>query len=326
MKDIKMALTAHWLRHKKSVLLATLTVAIGSSLLGWSFLPEHPAAGSDAPHTLIPGDGMTIYAAGDIADCRRVRAVASGAAKTARVVAAGLARDPTAAVLTLGDHTYPDGLLEEFMTCYEPTWGRFTDRTFPAPGNHEYYSPAAAGYYRYFGRSAGPANRGYYSFRLGHWHVVSLNSNLHGAEYQQQLEWLKSDLAQHPAHCTLAYWHHPIFSSGGHGNNPHLRQLWQILEAAGADVILASLDHDYERFARQDSNGNLDHQRGIRSFVIGTGGAKLTSFLYRKANSEIRDNSTHGVLRMVLKPSGYEWEFMPVTGGEFTDRGATLCH
>jgi hypothetical protein len=289
-----------------------------------SFAPS-PASMANQP-ALVPGTGVTIYAAGDIADCYKYLPAASGAGKTARLIAAGLERDAGAAVLSLGDHTYPDGLLKEFTECYDPTWGRFKERTYPAPGNHEYYTPEAIGYYRYFERAAGPDRRGYYSFNLGTWHIVSLNSNLRDADHRRQVEWLKDDLARHPSRCTLAYWHHPLFSSGGHGNNPHVRDLWQALEAAGADVVLVSHDHDYERFARQDSSGRLDEQRGMRSFVVGTGGARLTRFLFRKANSEVTDNSTHGVLRMTLKETGYEWAFLPVAGGGFSDRGATLCH
>ncbi|HYD82158.1 MAG TPA: metallophosphoesterase [Paucimonas sp.] len=286
----------------------------------------HAQSSVTSPAVPLTGAGVTIYAAGDIADCRKARPEDSGAARTADLIAAALAQDPTAAVLTLGDHTYPIGLIDEFVNCYDPTWGRFKDRTYPSPGNHEYYSPAAAGYYNYFGDRAGPGRRGYYSFELGTWHIVSLNSYLQGPEQQRQLAWLKADLAAHPAHCTLAYLHHPMFSSGGHGNNERLRDLWLALEAAGADVILASHDHDYERFVPQDAYGRRDDARGIRQFVVGTGGAKLTPFGLRKWNSESVDNSNHGVLRLTLRDNGYEWEFLPVDKGGFTDRGSGLCH
>lgn len=297
---------------------------------------------------LPAGSGVTVYAAGDIADCKHFKAAASGAAKTAEIVAAGLADDPHAAVLTLGDHTYPVGLLQEFNDCYDPTWGQFKSRTYPSPGNHEYYTPAAVGYYAYFGNAAGPARRGYYSFDLGKWHLVSLNSNLKGDEHLAQLAWLKADLAQHNEICTLAYWHHPVYSSGGHGNYPRMNDYWKALQAAGADLLLVSHDHDYERFAPMNGDGKLDETRGMREFVVGTGGARLTPAGWSrplvekmvsvfnpdakpgpaglKANSEIVDNSTHGVLKLVLKDTGYEWEFLPVAGGVFTDRGAALCH
>lgn len=274
----------------------------------------------------LAGDGMTIYAAGDIADCRKRAPEESNAGKTARMIAAALAQDRNAAVLTLGDNTYPVGLPDEFTHCYEPTWGRFRNRTYPSPGNHEYKTPAAIGYYGYFGDRAGPERRGYYSFDLGKWHIVSLNSNLQAADQQRELAWLKADLAAHPAHCTLAYWHHPRFSSGGHGDNAFMLDFWQALEAAGADVVLAGHDHDYERFAPQDSNGRPDESHGMREFVVGTGGAGLTPIGWIKPNSETANNTSHGVLRMVLRDNGYEWEFMPSDKGGFTDRGSALCH
>jgi hypothetical protein len=271
---------------------------------------------------LASRDGIVIYAAGDVADCRSLSPSQSGAAYTAALIA----RDPEAPVLMLGDGTYPVGRPEEFTECYEPTWGRFKARTFPAPGNHEYYTPGAIGYYRYFGERAGPGNRGYYSFDLGSWHVVSINSNLKPAQQEIQLAWLKTDLAQHKAQCTLAFWHHPLFSSGGHGNNEKMRQVWQVLEDAGAELVLSGHDHDYERFAPQDADGKRDDVRGMRQFVVGTGGARLTPMRFGKPNSERSSNGTHGVLKLWLKDGGYEWEFMPVTEGVVSDRGAALCH
>lgn len=279
-----------------------------------------------AKAVLLPGKGITVYAAGDIADCKNRNPEQSGAAKTAALIVAGLAGDKDASVLTLGDHTYPLGLLSEFTDCYQPTWGRFKTRTYPSPGNHEYYTPHAVGYYRYFGDIAGPGMRGYYSFKLGSWHIISLNSSLKPEEHKAQLEWLKKDLAQHNAHCTLAYWHHPVYSSGEHGNDARMQDVWEMLYAAGADLVLSAHDHNYERFAPQDANGQRDELRGIRQFVVGTGGAKLTLLRFRKPNSEISDNSTHGVLRLTLKDIGYEWKFLPVKEGGFSDRGTARCH
>ena len=155
-----------------------------------------------------------------------------------------------AVVLTLGDNAYPIGLPIEFSNCYQPTWGQFKKNTYPSPGNHDYYTPAAIGYYAYFGNAAGPARRGYYSVELGSWHIVSLNSNLQPEDHQAQLAWLKKDLAQHKAPCTLAYWHHPLTSSGGHGNNDRMLDVWEVLQEAKADAVLASHDHNYERFRR----------------------------------------------------------------------------
>jgi acid phosphatase type 7 len=274
----------------------------------------------------LAGEGATVYAAGDIADCRYRFPADSGAAQTAALIAQGLARDPNAAVLTLGDNTYPVGLPAEFDTCYAPTWGRFKARTFPVPGNHEYYTQGAPGYYAYFSDHAGPAQRGYYSFTLGKWRVLALNSALRNAEFAAQLEWLKAELAQNKSLCTLAFWHHPVYSSGGHGNNDFMLGVWKELVAGGVDLALVGHDHDYERFAPQDGTGQRDDARGLRQIVVGTGGAQLTPLRLARPNSEVNDNSTHGVLKLVLKETGYEWEFLPVAEGGFTDHGAARCH
>ena len=283
-------------------------------------LPAAPAA--------PPAREYTVYAAGDIAYCDKKPALLSDANDSARVVEAGLAATPHAAVLLLGDNVYQKGTEREFRDCYGPTWGRFKARTHPAPGNHEYYTPGATGYYAYFGSAAG---RGYYSVDLGAWHVVSLNSNLKGAEHQAQLEWLKQDLAASRARCTLAYWHHPLYSSGWHGSFPIMQSAWQLLHEAGAELVLAGHDHTYERFAPQDANGTLDRERGIRQFVVGTGGAYYTPFKFPIANSEMRDNSRFGVLKLVLREDSYDWQFLESAydgfpNGQPADRGTGKCH
>jgi 3',5'-cyclic AMP phosphodiesterase CpdA len=270
----------------------------------------------------------TVYVAGDIARCAYRDVAYSGAADTARTVAAGLAADPGAMVLTLGDHTYPHGKAKEFSDCYGPTWGRFKDRTWPSPGNHEYYTQKAAPYFAYFGERAG---RGYYSLDVQGWHIVSLDSNLTPAAHLAQMEWLRADLASHPARCTLAFWHHPLYSSGGHGSIPKMREAWRLLQEAGAELVLSGHDHDYERFAPQDADGHLDRARGMRQFVVGTGGAYPTPFLLTVKNSEMRDNGRTGVLRLRLLDGRYEWEFLE--SGRLTplglpppDRGSDVCH
>jgi 3',5'-cyclic AMP phosphodiesterase CpdA len=275
-----------------------------------------------------PDEGVTVYAAGDIARCAYPDPAYSGAADTAATVAAGLAQDPRAVVLALGDLTYPRGAAREFTDCYAPTWGRFKDRTWPAPGNHEYYTPGATPYFAWWGERAG---RGYYSFDLGGWHIVSLDSNLAPAQHAAQLDWLRADLAAHPAHCTLAYWHHPLYSSGGHGSIPKMRDAWQVLYDAGAELVLSGHDHDYERFAPQDADGRLDPARGIRQFVVGTGGAYPTPFLLTVPHSEVRDSNRTGVLRLRLYPGGYGWEFVESTrlysfGVAPADHGSAACH
>ena len=298
---------------------------IASCTFSWC-LAQQGVPDAQARAATLGGKGVTVYAAGDIADCKSLPPAKSGAAKTASLIEAGLAHDKNAMVLTLGDNTYPVGLPTEFENCYQPTWGRFKQRTYPTPGNHDYYTPQAIGYYGYFDKAAGPNRRGYYSFDLGGWHLISLNSYLNPEQHKEQLAWLKADLARNKTYCTLAYWHHPMFSSGGHGSDSRMEAAWKILAAAGADLVLAAHDHDYERFAPKDANGNRDDARGMRQFVVGTGGAKLSLFLLQRADSEAKDNSTHGVLKLTLKQRGYEWEFLPVTEGGYTDHGAALCH
>lgn len=287
---------------------------------------DRRAREEQAKAVLLPDKGVSLYTAGDIASCQTFRPEDSGAAKTAAIVSAGLASDKDAVVLTLGDNTYPVGRLSEFEECYGPTWGQFKQRTHPSPGNHEYYTPHAVGYYTYFGEAAGLGRRGYYSFTHGSWRIISLNSYLKPAEHNTQIAWLKEELARNPAKCTLTFWHHPLYSSGGHGSDKRMQDAWVLLHAAGAEVVLASHDHNYERFAPQDAEGQRDDERGIRQFVVGTGGAKLTPMRLRRFHSEVSDNSTHGVLKLVLKQAGYEWEFLPVEKDGFTDRGAALCH
>jgi 3',5'-cyclic AMP phosphodiesterase CpdA len=286
------------------------------------------SAPASAAASVNKAPAVTVFAAGDIARCAYPDPAYSGAADTARTVAAGLAADPEAVVLTLGDHTYPHGKAQEFSDCYGPTWGRFKDRTWPAPGNHEYYTPNAAPYFAYFGERAG---RGYYSLDLQGWHIVSLDSNLAPAAHLAQLEWLRADLAAHPARCTLAFWHHPLYSSGGHGSIPRMRDAWRLLMDAGAELVLSGHDHDYERFAPQDADGHLDRAHGLRQFVAGTGGAYPTPFLLTVDNSEMRDNGRTGVLRLRLLDGRYEWEFLE--SGRLTslslpapDRGSDVCH
>jgi acid phosphatase type 7 len=277
-----------------------------------------------SPPSALPapkGDPVMV-GAGDIASCQ-----SSGDEATAKLVE----RMPGATVFTLGDDVYEDGTASEFADCYDPTWGRFKARTEPTVGNHEYQTPGASGYYGYFGAAAGDPSKGYYSYDLGRWHVVSLNSECGqvggcGAS-SPMVAWLKNDLASHPAACTLAYFHKPLFSSGSeHGDDPRMRPIWDALYAAGTDVVLNGHDHDYERFAPQTPGGVADPARGIREFVVGTGGDSLYAFLPPKPNSQVRNVDTFGVLKLTLHPASYEWEFIPVAGETFTDSGTDSCH
>lgn len=281
------------------------------------------------------GAGVTVYAAGDIARCKHPDPRWSGAAATARLVEGLLRSDAHAgvqsAVLTLGDHTYPKGTAAEFARCYAPTWGRFRDLTWPTPGNHEYATAGAQPYFAYFGERAGSPDRPWYSLRLGSWLVISLDSNLKGAAHAAQLAWLREELVRQTGACTLAFWHHPLYSSGGHLGPGRMRDAFALLHAAGAEIVLSGHDHDYERFAPQDADGRLDRAHGLRQFVVGTGGAYPTPFLQLTANSEVREASYEGVLALRLLDGAYEWRFLPadpgrVPAGATPDHGRGKCH
>ncbi len=235
-----------------------------------------------------------------------------------------------ARVLTLGDHVYSNGTDLEFLLCYEPSWGRHRSRTRPAPGNHDYNTARAAPYFRYFGAAAGDPARGYYSFNLGAWHLIALNSNcgeVGGCDVgSAQERWLRADLASSTSRCTLAYWHHPRWTSGRSTDGDYLDALYRALYDANADVVLVGHEHHYERFAPMDPSGALDASRGLREFVVGTGGSDLRGYVTVRANSEVREDRTWGVLQMTLRPSSYEWRFVPVSGASFTDTGRGDCH
>ena len=236
-------------------------------------------------------------------------------------------------IFVAGDLAYPDGSAEQFTNCYGPTWGRHKARTRPSPGNHEFHANGATPYFDYFGATAGDPKKGYYSYDLGAWHVISINSNcseLPGgcAKDSPEEQWLRQDLAQHPTACTIAYWHHPLFSSGKeHGNDPEMKPFWDDLYAANVDIVINGHDHDYERFAPQDPEGKADPARGIREFVVGSGGKNShRSFGTPKPNSEIRNADTFGVLKLTLHAKSYDWEFVPEEGKTFQDSGSGTCH
>jgi len=261
--------------------------------------------------------------AGDIADCET-----SGDEATAELIA-----NIDGTVFTLGDNAYPRGSAANFADCYEPTWGREKHRTKPVPGNNDYVEAAAGGYFDYFGGAAGDPGKGYYSYDLGQWHIVALNSNCENVggcnATSAQVRWLEDDLAANEyKDCTLAYFHHPLFSSGGiHGNTPEMKPIWEALYDAGADVVLSSHDHNYQRFAPQDPSGMWDSEQGIREFVVGTGGGKGHYKIESPIeNTEVYNDDTYGVLKLTLHPSGYDWQFVPVEGAAFTDSDSEWCH
>jgi acid phosphatase type 7 len=259
-----------------------------------------------------------LLAAGDIARCG-----SNGDEATARLL-----DSLPGTVLSLGDHVYAEDGPADFAACYEPSWGRHRARTRPAPGNHEYKVPGAKAYFDYFGDAAGPRGQGYYSFDVGGWHIISLNSNVDMRDGSAQERWLRADLAAHPARCTLAFSHAARFSSGrDHGSIRALSPLWRALYAANVDVVVQAHDHLYERLARVTPNGQPDPRRGIRSFVVGTGGAGVDRFSRRPVRaSEVRYNGGPGVLKLELRPDGYAWEFITADGNSFSDRGQGECH
>jgi acid phosphatase type 7 len=270
---------------------------------------------SEAPAT------ATVIVAGDIAGCAWRHDSA-----TARLVDAipGI-------VMTAGDNAYQTGTYRQFRDCYHPTWGRFRDRTRPTPGNHDWATAGAAGYFRYFGRLAGPPGRGYYKFDAGEWRVYALAGDCRAVggcrDGSPQYRWLQRELAAHPRRCVLAVWHQPRFSSGVHGSSSATKPLLRLLFRAGAEVVVNGHDHLYERFAPARPDGTVDRVHGIRQFIVGTGGAPLYHFREPFApNSRVRNASTHGVLRLTLKADRYAWEFIPVPGKTFTDDGSGRCH
>jgi hypothetical protein len=269
--------------------------------------------------TRTPGAGGTaiLLAAGDISTCSNNNDEAT----------AKLLDGLSGTVADLGDNVYESGSPSEYADCYDPTWGRHKNRTRPAPGNHEYLTSGASGYYGYFGAAAGDPSTGYYSYDLGSWHIVVINSNVSMAAGSAQETWLRADLAAHPNSCTLAYWHHPRFSSGtNHGSSTASRPIWQALWDYNAEIVLNGHEHNYERFAPQDAAGNADPQRGIREFVAGTGGKSHYPFGAAIANSEVRNSDTYGILELTLGPDGYSWRFVPEAGKTFTDSGSGTCH
>ena len=257
-----------------------------------------------------------VLAAGDVSQCDSPGTALTGS----------LLQQLDGAVLALGDLAYRNGTPAEFRRCYDPAWGAFKPRTYPAPGNHDYRTPGAAGYFSYFGERAGDPTRGYYSFDLGAWHIVSLNSNRELERDSPQLQWLDDDLRKHRQRCVLAYWHHPRYSSGLHGTDARTQALWETLYRHGVSIVLAGHDHDYERFTPMNNRGERDDGRGLRSFVVGTGGARLYELKERHPLSEAWNNATWGVLKLRLGKDAYEWEFLPVAGGQFRDTGSASCN
>ena len=316
-------------------------------IISLQFLPGAEKLAGSSPIALAASDPV-IAAAGDIA-CDPAASsfnAGNGTATLCRqkytsdlLVNAGLA-----AVLPLGDVQYYCGGYQAFLQSYDLSWGRVKAISRPVVGNHEYLTTpdpsgpstgcditndGAAGYFDYFGAAAGNPGQGYYSYDIGAWHLIALNSNCTDAggcgPLSPQGKWLQADLAAHPNFCTLAYWHTPFFSSGGRAEI-NSKDLWQILYDNNVDLILNGHDHIYERFAPQDPNGIADPIRGIRQFTVGTGGSNHTSLAAIAANSEVRDTTTYGVLKLTLHATSYDWRFVPEVGQSFSDSGTGFCH
>jgi acid phosphatase type 7 len=322
---------------RRTIFASVLVVCVLSACSGTADLPPAPdgrssasaeppvsrsASAPSAAATNRPAEAAVLVGAGDIAVCDGV-----GDSRTLAL----LQRSP-GTVFTLGDNAYPDGSRADFADCYGPTWGRLRSRTRPVIGNHEYGTARAAGYFDYFGAAAGPRGKGYYSYQAGTWHVVVLNTNCGSvpggcARGSAQERWLRADLAASGTACTVAMAHHPLFTSAAtHPPTIETRPLIQALYDAGVELLMAGHNHVYERFAPQTPTGRSDPARGIREIVAGTGGAGLYPFGPTAANSEVRDNHTLGVVRLTLRPGSYQWEFLPVSGRTFTDRGSDTCH
>ncbi len=267
---------------------------------------------------------VVIAAAGDISESS-----IGNQKKTSDLVLAG----KYDAVLLLGDNQYPDGTASTFLQYFDPTWGRFKSLIRPAPGNHDYHTTGASGYFGYFGVSAGDPTKGYYSYDLGAWHLIALNTNDNSCGFvgcnasSAQVAWLKADLAQNKQKCTLAYWHHPRFNSGStHGNFTGAQAFWDALYVGGADIVLNGHEHVYERFDPQNPMAGADPQNGIRQFTVGTGGAGFYSFGTPQPNSAMRENGSFGVIKLTLKPDSYDWDFLAVAPSTFMDKGTGQCH
>lgn len=258
----------------------------------------------------------SLLAAGDIAGCAWPWDLAT----------ASLLQQTRGVVLALGDNAYPAGRRQDFARCYAATWGRVLARTRAVPGNHEYRTEQGLPYYEYFGARAGERGKGYYSFNLDGWHIVALNSEIAVDDSSAQLRWLRADLAANPTRCALAFWHHPRFSSGKHGNQARMDAAFKTLYAAGAEIVLSGHDHLYERFAPLDPAGVVDSLRGVRQFVVGTGGAPLYRWGMIQAGSESRANTLHGVLALYLDSAGYRWQFLATRRTRFNDEGHAACH
>jgi hypothetical protein len=258
-----------------------------------------------------PSGSVVLVGAGDITNCSRNQ----------DELTAQLLDTIPGTVFTTGDNAYVDGTYTEYINCYDPTWGRHKSRTKPSPGNHDYLTSGAAGYFQYFNNVPS-----YYAYDIGAWRIYALNSEISASSTSAQATWLQNDLTANPRQCVLAYWHKPRWSSGtNHGDNSGMQAIWQILYDASAELVLNGHEHHYERFSEMNASGAAVSQ-GLREIVVGTGGATLYPFGSPKSASQVRNNTTYGVLKLTLRSTGYDWQFVPIAGSTFTDSGSDTCH
>ena len=292
-----------------------------------------PPATASAELVKLTGASVLI-GAGDIARCD-----GQGDEQTAALVDSLLQADSVAGVkdgvFTLGDNAYPNGSAQDFNACYGASWGDSLKRIHkvirPTPGNHEHSVVGAAPYYEYFGSAAGPPRKGYYSYDIGDWHVIALNSEIIVNDVFKQEDraaqetWLEQDLNDKKSKCTLAYWHHPRYSSGWHGNDPRLDRIWTILYKAGVDLVITGHDHHYERFAPLGPAGAPDSLYGIASIIVGTGGGDLRGIRQPAPGSEVRVQGHYGVVKLTLGAEEWQSAFLAVSGSVYDQVGGK-CH
>jgi hypothetical protein len=284
----------------KMLIMTSLAVALILTLTGGRPISAYAA-----------GTSVILVGAGDIATCKN-----SNDSKTAQLL--GLISPSY--VFTLGDNVYSSGTSSEYKNCYAPTWGAWKSRTKPVPGNHEYQTSGASGYYNYFGVPQ------YYAYNAGSWRIYAMNSEIDASATSAQAQWLKKDLAANPRKCVMAYWHRPRWSSGSdHGNDSKTQALWSILYDAKAELVLSGHSHNYERFAPMNKSGGAV-SAGLQQFVVGTGGTGHDGFSSIHSASRARNSNTYGVIRLFLTPTSYSWRFLPISGQSYSDTGTINCH
>ena len=310
----------------KSVRLSSVATALFVSALAVTVMscgggsdgigPSAPSALPTVTLNSVAGSGSgVLVGAGDIARCET-----EGARATAKLL-----DEIRGTVFLAGDNAYPSGSAADYRDCFDPTWGRHRSRIRPVPGNHEYQTPGASAYFDYFGGSAGTPGLGYYSYTVGPWLVLAINSELPTGSGSAQQQWVADELTRNPRPCTAAIWHRPLFSSGVNGANLDMQDLWRLLHRLGVDIVINGHEHLYERFAPQGPDGRLDLAGGMRQFTVGTGGVESTMPVRSAPNSEVTA-SAWGVTKFTLQSGSYHWEFVPVEGGAFRDTGTGTCH